>query len=615
MGSELQYLTLRRLPAEDHVLVPERAGFGQVVAPHLGLQGLHDDAEQAIAQANGLTLTDLSGRPRLQDDQLFAPCPVLKTEVFRLENADWRLLRAPATGVLPQRAGSVDALGDLAADIVLLSTPLAARHHGWLRTVLGKLTVPVQILASGTSARGCLEAARRIARGAPHYLDRLDPVALVVLRLGEPVFEDLIPAGAIVPGNREYVSPPIRNMVWGRGMATAQFFLRKGQHEIRRWVTPEVPAPDGEEHLLIQLKQRPAQGWAALTISSASWDYLARNPVRLDWMTLERESRSGDEILASLRQPRPVVPQRVHQPAGMLAWEGMPGREGLGDLLARFDVGRPGDISELADTIRWSPRAQDGSRLRAIGSDGDLPPALDHVALVNLQRAAEALSKYLMEKVARQRGLANNGPLLALTWMYERCPAEVVREIVGAVRCVLENRRHVFLEPVASTTVVMHGAGRVVREPGDLIELIPRVLDWLADASSLNNGLGLLAGIMSRPAATSRILSQLDMDHLAAGLMGILRRLTRQRISGSRLKYALIAMVGLLRVREHDPWALVADRSRWATSFVEILRQETGYLRGAQASRTIESIAEVIMMLEGVGGRPDIFSVLETIEE
>jgi hypothetical protein len=48
----------------------------------------------------------------------------------------------------------------------------------------------------------------------------------------------------------------------------------------------------------------------------------------------------------------------------------------------------------------------------------------------------------------------------------------------------------------------MHGAGRAVREPSDLIELIPKVLDWLADASSLNNGLGLLAGMMSRPVIT-----------------------------------------------------------------------------------------------------------------
>jgi hypothetical protein len=59
------------------------------------------------------------------------------------------------------------------------------------------------------------------------------------------------------------------------------------------------------------------------------------------------------------------------------------------------------------------------------------------------------------------------------------------------------------------------------------------------------------------------------MDHLAKGLLSILRRLTKQRIAGSRLKYTLIAIVGLLRVRgtrSHPPvsghltgWAHLAE--------------------------------------------------------
>jgi len=614
-GFEIQYLTLRALPSEGEMLVPERAGFGQVIAPHLGLQTLHDAAEEAIAIANGLTLTPPLGRPRLPDDQLFAPCPAPKIEVFRLQNTDWCLLSAPETGVLPDRPDPVTDLDDLPADIVLLSTPLAARHHAWLRAAWATLRVPVQILDPGASANGSLQAARRIARGTPHYLDQLDQVALVVLRQGEPVFEDLIPANAIVAGNREYVSQPITNMVWGRNMASAQFFLRKGTQEIRRWTTPEVPAPDGEERLVIQLRQRPAQGWAVLTIGSKDWDYLARNPIRLDWMTLEQEVRSEQEILASLRRPRPIVPHRVHHLPGMLAWEGIPGRAGLGSLLARFDLNRQGDLGNLARGIRWNPKLPDGSRIRAIGSDGDLPRELSPSAQLDLQQAIESLARYLERHVSADQSLANNDALLTLTWMYERCPAEVVREIVCAVRCALDGRGHVFLTAVGSTTVVMHGAGRVVREPSNLIELIPKVLDWVAEASSLNNGLGLLASLLSRPAETPSVLAQLDMDHLASGLHKILQRLTKERIAGSRLKYTLIAIVGLLRGRELDPWALVADRSPWAASFVNILLYETGYLRGPRAKTTTESITEVIKMLQGAGGRPDIFSVLETIED
>jgi hypothetical protein len=168
---------------------------------------------------------------------------------------------------------------------------------------------------------------------------------------------------------------------------------------------------------------------------------------------------------------------------------------------------------------------------------------------------------------------------------------------------------------MAGTTAVMHGAGRTVREAQDLFDLIPKIVDWLGNAHALNNGLGALAALLSRPAETPRVLQQLDMDRLAEGLLKMLRRLMKEQIAGSRLKYTLIAIVGLLRVRELDPWALVADRSLWAASFVRVMEEEAGYLRGSRTRVASESIIEVTKMLHGEGGRPDIFSVLETIED
>jgi len=606
---------LRALPAEPGLLVPERGGFGQLIASHLGLRTLRDAAEQVIAEANGLTLTPLLGRLRLPDDQLFAPSPAPMMEVFRLENADWRLLRAPGPYVLHDRPETVKDLVGSEADIVLLSTPLAARHHTWLRAAWADLTVPLQILDPGTSASGSLIAARRIARGTPHYLDRLDQIALIVMRQGEPVFEDLIPPNAIVAGNREYVSQPITNMMWGRDMASAQFFLRKGEKEIRRWVTPEVPGPDADQPLIIQLRQRPAQGWAVLTVGSREWGYLARNPIRLDWTTLIRESRPEQEILASLRRPRPTVPDRFFQIPGMLAWQGPSGRDGLSSLLARFDLDRPGDLSRLAQIIRSNPRSKDGSSSRPIGTNGELPADLSAKDQLNLHRVINSLVDHLYFHVLSGKGLKNNDALLALTWMYELCPPELVTEIIGAVKCSLDGRKHVFLAPKQSTTIVMHGAGRVIRDQSDLIDLIPTLLKWLTYASSLNNGLGLLAGLMSRPKLAPSVLYELKVETIADALSKIFIRITRNRYAGSRLKYMLISIVSLIRVREVDPWALVADRSIGASTFIKIMEEETEYLRNSRTKITTQSIAEIIKMLHGEGGRPDIFSIIDEIEE
>jgi hypothetical protein len=610
-GIEVQHLTLR---AHAGLLVPERDGAGSVEAPHLGLQALCEAAEQATATTNTLSQNFMEGRPRLPVDQLFAPCPAPELEIFRLAGTDWRILRPPTAGVLPDvtRQGT-DAL-DLEADIVLLSTPLAERHHAWLRASLS-LHASMQILAPGTAARGCLLAARRIARGIPHYLDRLDQVALVVLRQGVPVFEDLIPAGAIVAGNREYVSRPITNMVWGSGMASAQFFLRKGAREIRRWTTPDVPAPEGEQRLIIQLKQRPAQGWAVLSVGSTHWEYLARNPIRLDWQTLEPDDRPEDNILASLSRPKPTIPNRVHQPPGLLPWIGKPPREGLASRLARFNPNQRDALVHLAAAFRQSVRQQDKSYIRAIGTDGEVPPELSAQSYGHLQQVIEALTHHLRSHVVSGVGLQDNNALLVLTWMFERCPKTVTQELIRALECAFTGRPHVFLTARSSMMVVMHGVGRIVHEEEDLVRLIPQVINWLDSASSLNNGLGLLAALLSRPARTPQALMQLDMDHLAKGLLQILKQISKKKISGSRLKYTLIAIAGLLRIREFNPWALVTDQSPWAASFSKILTEEMAYLQGPKFAATLYSLSEVVKLLQGKGGRPDIFVVLDEIED
>jgi hypothetical protein len=199
--------------------------------------------------------------------------------------------------------------------------------------------------------------------------------------------------------------------------------------------------------------------------------------------------------------------------------------------------------------------------------------------------------------------------------MYELCPPELVTEIIGAVKCSLDGRKHVFLAPKQSTTIVMHGAGRVIRDPSDLIDLIPKLLQWLTYASSLNNGLGLIAGLMSRPKLAPSVLYDLNVESIADALSNIFIRITRNRYAGSRLKYMLMSIVSLIRVRELDPWALVADRSIGASKFIRIMEEETEYLRNPRTKIITQSISEIIKMLHGDGGRPDIFSIIDEIEE
>lgn len=124
-------------------------------------------------------------------------------------------------------------------------------------------------------ASGALEAAQRIQRGIPHCLDRLDPVAMTVLRGATAVFAPLFPPEAVVPANREFVSEPMPAQ-WRKGVGNLEFFIKRGSEGIRKWITEPQNPPEKTEQVHIQLFQTPAQGLARVEIRSHEWDELRR---------------------------------------------------------------------------------------------------------------------------------------------------------------------------------------------------------------------------------------------------------------------------------------------------------------------------------------------------
>jgi hypothetical protein len=126
--------------------------------------------------------------------------------------------------------------------------------------------------------------------------------------------------------------------------------------------------------------------------------------------------------------------------------------------------------------------------------------------------------------------------------------------------------------------------------------------------------------LLSRPADTPRVLAELDVVAIAQGLVEVLHRLHRLKNYGVNLKYALLAVGGLLRVREHDPWALLADRSLSAKRLVEVHSDITAQIE-ARVSRVpaghakLNSARQLQDLITGSGGRPDILMVMEKISE
>ena len=89
---------------------------------------------------------------------------------------------------------------------------------------------------------------------------------------------------------------------------------------------------------------------------------------------------------------------------------------------------------------------------------------------------------------------------------------------------------------------------------------------------------------------------------------------------GVHLKYALLAVGGLLRVRQLEKWALVADRSPPAARMANDLDAIANWLadhpdRVAGAAGKRESADELAQILRAKGGRPDILISVEALPD
>jgi hypothetical protein len=79
-------------------------------------------------------------------------------------------------------------------------------------------------------------------------------------------------------------------------------------------------------------------------------------------------------------------------------------------------------------------------------------------------------------------------------------------------------------------------------------------------------------------------------------------------------------VAGLLRVRERDPWALLADRSELAHSLVQELSEVLAQIQDMPRAITnklqkLQIIGGLIPLLSGEGGSPDILMILDAMSD
>jgi hypothetical protein len=620
-GIEQQSLVLRRDSGHAGRLTPERAGTGGMTCARFGLNGLLDLAKRAVDLANPW----ISGIPAEPADMpnriLFDEGPLQPDEIIRRDNGNWIKLKTPECFSLPTPTD----LPEISADLILLLSPLALRHRCAINALLAERNEAARVVmvSPDTAARGALYAARRIERGIPHYFDRLDQVSLLVMRGPEPVFLDLVPPGAMAPGNREYVSTPFTRLEWPAGLSEPSFLIRKGGHEIRKLMVTGRSAPARSERLELRLRQTPAQGWARLSLSAVAWNALRDSPIEIDWNVLEVETRSEEEVVDQHRPPRPAVPHRFVISSELGLWDGSLQHPGLAQLLDEYDPAIQESLKRLVTLVRSPSRGPQGGRFaalrHAVSSDGVLPDGLSQKTINKFHDIIRIIGSICM-KVANSDDtkLQNNDALMFLTWIFSQCPIEVQDELIGALRCEAQGEHHPFLAPTMAWRVVRYGVGRALGERDALAPFVIELFDLLPCQSAIPP----LSVILSRSRLVPEILAKNDarLDEFAEKVAISVRGLLETAKLSSTYSEILKITTGLLRIRELRPWALMTESSIGAKILLKIFYQAVEYMEISSNNnkiykKKIELTRNLMEFLETGGGNIYILNMIESDEE
>lgn len=618
-GYACQRLRIRRLPDHDDILAPEREGYGRLVASPCGLDPLLARLEAAVIAANPVLADDsqidhcrLAPKWLLEDHDGSGTCE----EILRRGNGSWCRVatEGPASDHLPAFTPP-DGLAQYFAGAthVLALTPLSpALAPAWIAALEKLIAAPVTVLPRHALADGALEAARRIARGIPHYLDRLDPIAMLLMEGRDaafrPLFDDM---EAVVPANREYLSRPTM-AVWSSRLDHLEFFIRRGEEGIRKWVTQEREPPAQNETVEIRVRQMPAQGLARVEIVSDSWEALRREPIRLDWDTLETESRSEEKIIETLSRPLPGKPERLVYGADRELWYG--GRfagAGLIAALRSFSDSDPVSQSRLYKALRvpFSPPGGPG-KAYAISSDGAPPADVDPADVARLDTILGALAHDLVAKARRGKAPEKAHGIMATTWAFTRAPEVMKQELLR----VLEDDAHPWRALSGWGISILHSVGRSIDDRAMIRRALEATLAMEQTSNTRACQSFLLARRVEAPRALDRTLLRTITQNTAAALHTQLASRNFER----NFHYTLYVIAGLLRYREVEPDALLIESSKAAEIIAGLLRRILDHLErpATQAgSKPVKIIVvrELLKYLEGDEGDPRLLQVIDSM--
>ncbi|MDV7142016.1 hypothetical protein R3X27_04900 [Tropicimonas sp. TH_r6] len=601
-GFALQTLRLRH----QGVPAPERQSVGEPIASELGLGAIQRQALSALLECcedqthiAHVISSPLSWRMALGLDT--GPLPL------RRWNGSWEVIKPPESflpnsGELPITMGaSIEK-----CDVILLATPtngsIRQRIREAIETSLGRSIV---MLEPNSIACGALEAARRLADGLPVYYDFLPQISTIIQDSDGAKSYNLIPPNALLPAGQLYRSSDPARLGMLAGTEEVKVHLKKESIAEPRRAVVALPLPVATNCTVeLHVQQAPAAGRAHLTLTSE----VLTGPVIVDWDQAEPLAMNWEELIESLEPEKPTVPNRLVLPCGTENWYGRKNRPGLLELLEQEVPALYPNWQLLARKMSNRPFGK-----YSVSSDGELSSDLPEEA-EDILNQASALAEADVAKRLAGGGSQDNNSLGFLTWLFRRCPDWIPPVLLEALHAGHKN--HAFFEKYQSATLLLQGLGRTAKDPEvqrqtfDYLLALP-VQGWKKDQ------MACASQLLSRTESAPKLLKREEVEKIAGIAEGKVLEAVGERFT-SRYSYGPFLLVGLLRWRLVDPWALVVDRDPVADRLFKATQLLVDHL-----SRQLEEehylaryhavLLQVLEELAGEGSNPNLLFDLESM--
>ncbi len=600
-GFGTQKLIIRR----EAITAPERRETGRLHPCDLGLSGLR---ASALATMQGALPTGVGSEHLAQSETLIRLTLGAPThpEPVRGSGESWHVIDPPKGLVLddlvPPPAIS-EHLTD--CDLILFESPTMEA----VRLALADMwkdffACPVLDLANNAVACGALIAAKRLSDGKPVYFDFLPQISTIIQGRDGAYNFDLIPKDETLSAGMVYRSREPARFGLQPMQDSISVYLRKETEAIPRLAIVPLAAPVSRiTPVDLRVEQTPASGRARLTLTSEAFS----SPIVVDWDAAAPQTKDWETIIKELERPRPTIPNRLVLPCGMEVWDGPANRRGLSEVLAANLGRKEVDWKALAKLAASRPNGK-----YAISSDGDVPSGLSLSDEAMLNQMIDLAVRKIHDCVG-SRPAPKNKALNFLTWMFRRYPSSLVAPMIDALDPD-DDTPQFFRHQ--SRTLVYQGLGRIARTPDEVRQIFDHLFSirpdlWKKDQTAC------AAFLLSRTDDAPTVLLRSEVERI--GLI-VSRQLSAAVGGGytASFIYTPILLVGLLRRRLVDPWALVAGRDPTANTMLQGLDAVIADLaiqaiRIPRLAKHYDLLVQSRQELNGEGGNSDLLMDLYSL--